>query len=92
MTLRRITSTSASRGWAKCLKSGYRHADRVLAISGWAGDRVRQIAGPNLGPIDIVYNGIDREGGGQFGVRSAGESSLAAAQKAVHPPAHMARG
>ena len=49
---------------AACMAAGYRNADRIIAISRWAADRVRTIAAPpadNLPPIDIVYNGIDME-------------------------------
>ena len=49
---------------AACLAAGYRNADRIIAISGWAAERVRAIAGPppnSLPPIDLVYNGIDMD-------------------------------
>jgi glycosyltransferase involved in cell wall biosynthesis len=46
---------------ANCLAIGYRNADRIIAISRWAAQRVRAIVGDRLPPIDVVYNGIDME-------------------------------
>ena len=43
----------------RCLAAGYRNADRIVAVSRWAANRVRAIAGDQLPPIDVVYNGID---------------------------------
>jgi glycosyltransferase involved in cell wall biosynthesis len=44
----------------KCLVSGYRRSNRIIAISQWVKDRVIQLSGEQgLPPIDIVHNGID---------------------------------
>ncbi|MCX5660886.1 MAG: glycosyltransferase family 4 protein [Planctomycetota bacterium] len=41
------------------IAEGYRHADRIVAISDWAAARVRELVGSNPPPIDLVFNGID---------------------------------
>lgn len=46
---------------AGIIRDGYRRADRIVSISGWITQRLREVAGPasELPPIDLVYNGID---------------------------------
>ncbi len=39
----------------------YRSCDRLIAISGWVRDRLHELAGPDLPPIDLIPNGIDLE-------------------------------
>jgi L-malate glycosyltransferase len=46
----RVTST---------IRAGYRGADRIVSLSDWIDDRLREVAGPDLPPIDRVLNGID---------------------------------
>jgi glycosyltransferase involved in cell wall biosynthesis len=48
----RVTST---------IREGYRGADRIISLSDWLDTRLREMAGPDLPPIDRVLNGIDLE-------------------------------
>lgn len=41
------------------IRAGYRGADRIISLSDWLDDRLREAAGPGLPPIDRVLNGID---------------------------------
>ena len=41
------------------IRSGYRGADRIISLSDWLDGRLREVAGPDLPPIDRVLNGID---------------------------------
>jgi len=41
------------------IAEGYRRADRIVSISHWLSDRLHEVCGDNLPPIDLVYNGID---------------------------------
>ncbi len=41
------------------IRAGYRGADRIISLSDWLDDRLREMAGPGLPPIDRVLNGID---------------------------------
>lgn len=41
------------------IRAGYRGADRIISLSDWLDDRLREVAGPGLPPIDRVLNGID---------------------------------
>lgn len=41
------------------IRAGYRGADRIISLSDWLDDRLREVAGPDLPPIDRVLNGID---------------------------------
>ena len=41
------------------IRAGYRGADRIVSLSDWIDDRLREVAGPDLPPIDRVLNGID---------------------------------
>lgn len=43
------------------IRAGYRGADRIISLSNWLDDRLREVAGPDLPPIDRVLNGIDLE-------------------------------
>lgn len=43
----------------RLIAKGYRGADRIVTISGWLGDRLKQVAGEPLPPVDLVYNGVD---------------------------------
>ena len=43
----------------RLIREGYRSADRIVTISGWLGQRLEQVAGPDLPPVELVYNGID---------------------------------
>jgi glycosyltransferase involved in cell wall biosynthesis len=43
------------------IRAGYRGADRIISLSDWIDERLRQVAGPDLPPIDRVLNGIDLE-------------------------------
>lgn len=43
------------------IRAGYRGADRVISLCDWLDDRLREVAGPVLPPIDRVLNGIDLE-------------------------------
>jgi len=46
-------------GVAEKIRQAYRRADRLIAISGWMHDRLREVAGPDLPPVDGIPNGID---------------------------------
>lgn len=41
------------------IRAGYRGADRIISLSNWIDSRLREVAGPDLPPIDRVLNGID---------------------------------
>ncbi len=41
------------------IAAGYQRANRVVAISRWCRDRIHEIAGDDLPPIDVVYHGLD---------------------------------
>ncbi len=41
------------------IAAGYRGADRIISLSDWLDERLREVAGPDLPPIDRVLNGID---------------------------------
>lgn len=41
------------------IRAGYRGADRIVSLSDWLDGRLREVAGPDLPPIDRVLNGID---------------------------------
>jgi glycosyltransferase involved in cell wall biosynthesis len=43
------------------IRDGYRGADRIISLSDWIDHRLREVAGPDLPPIDRVLNGIDLE-------------------------------
>ena len=43
----------------RLIAEGYRRADRIVSISHWLTQRLREVAGEGLPPIDLVYNGID---------------------------------
>lgn len=43
------------------IRAGYRGADRIISLSDWIDGRLREVAGPDLPPIDRVLNGIDLE-------------------------------
>ncbi len=43
------------------IRAGYRGADRIISLSNWLDDRLREVSGPDLPPIDRVLNGIDLE-------------------------------
>jgi len=43
------------------IRAGYRGADRIISLSDWLDSRLREVAGPDLPPIDRVLNGIDLE-------------------------------
>ena len=44
---------------ASTIRAGYRGADRIISLSNWLDDRLREVAGSDLPPIDRVLNGID---------------------------------
>lgn len=41
------------------IRRAYQRVDRIIAISGWMGDRARAVTDGQLPPMDVVYNGID---------------------------------
>ena len=41
------------------IRHGYCGADRIISLSDWLDQRLREVAGPDLPPIDRVLNGID---------------------------------
>ncbi len=41
------------------IRAGYREADRIISLSHWLDQRLKEVAGPDLPPIDRVMNGID---------------------------------
>ena len=41
------------------IRRAYQGVDRIVAISEWMAGRIREVAGNDLPPIDLVYNGID---------------------------------
>lgn len=41
------------------IRQGYSRADRIVSISAWLTQRLREICGDDLPPVDIVPNGID---------------------------------
>jgi len=43
------------------IRAGYRGADRIISLSDWLDDRLREVAGQDLPVIDRVLNGIDLE-------------------------------
>ncbi len=43
----------------RVIRQGYRRADRIASISDWLTDRIREEAGMDLPPVDLVPNGID---------------------------------
>ena len=46
---------------ASIVAKGYRGADRIVSISHWLTERLHIVAGDDLPPVDLVYNGIDLE-------------------------------
>ena len=47
------------RGVDACRRAGYRGADRIVSISGWITERLQEVIGEPLPPIDLVHNGLD---------------------------------
>ncbi len=43
------------------IRAGYRGADRIISLSDWLDERLREVAGPDLPTIDRVLNGINLE-------------------------------
>ncbi len=43
------------------IRAGYLGADRIISLSNWLDERLCEVAGPDLPPIDRVLNGIDLE-------------------------------
>lgn len=50
-----------SRGWRRWTRRGYRNADRIVAISSYMTQRLREWVGEPLPPIDLVFNGVNIE-------------------------------
>jgi glycosyltransferase involved in cell wall biosynthesis len=44
---------------ATVIRAGYRGADRIVSISNWLTQRLHEVAGPDLPPVDLVPNGLD---------------------------------
>jgi len=60
---------------ANVIRRGYRGADRIVSISGYISQRLRDFVGEPLPPIDVVHNGIDL---------AAHDADVAEARR--HPP------
>lgn len=43
----------------RLIAEGYRGSDRIVSISHWLTERLHEVCGEGLPPIDLVYNGID---------------------------------
>jgi L-malate glycosyltransferase len=71
------------------IAAGYRNADRIVSISHWITQRLHEVVGDDLPPIDLVYNGIDFR---QFDAEIAASRSAAPALPVRKPfILHLAR-